>query len=94
MFMFVLLLRTFIGMFGAVEDSQEEAVRFFEAWKAEVARFHEASPQICKNNLSGRICDNNLMWAGYQGGAGRQAARVASKAGLGTSLQGARVSTT
>ena len=36
MFMFVLLLRTFIGMFGAVEDSQEEAVRFFEAWKAEV----------------------------------------------------------
>ena len=36
MFMFVLLLRTFIGMFGAVEDGQEEAVRFFEAWKAEV----------------------------------------------------------
>ena len=24
------------GMFGAVEDGQEEAVRFFEAWKAEV----------------------------------------------------------
>ena len=94
MFMFVLLLRTFIGMFGAVEDGQEEAVRFFEAWKAEVVRFHEASLQICKNNLSGQICDNNLMWAGYQGGAGRQAARVASKAGLGTSLQGARVSTT
>ena len=24
------------GMFGAVEDGQEEAVRFFQAWKAEV----------------------------------------------------------
>ena len=78
-------------MFGAVEDGQEEAVRFFEAWKAEVARFHEASPQICKKNLSGQICGNKLMWAGDQGGAGRQAACLASKAGLGTSLQGAEI---
>ena len=31
------------------------------------------------------------MWAGDQGGAGRQAARLASKARLGTSLQGARI---
>ena len=80
-------------MFGAVEDSQEQAVRFFEAWKAEVVRFHEASPQICKNNLSGQICDNNLMWEGDQGGAGREAARLASKAGLGASLQGAGILT-
>ena len=31
------------------------------------------------------------MWAGDQGSAGRQAARLASKEGLGTSLQGARI---
>ena len=29
------------GMFGAVEDGQEEAVRFFEAWKAEVLPLKE-----------------------------------------------------
>ena len=80
-------------MFGAVEDGQEEAVRFFEAWKAEVARFNVTSLKIYKKNLSGQICDNNLMWAGDQGGASRQAACLASKAGLGTSLQGARMST-
>ena len=86
-------MRMLIGMFGAVEDGQEEAVRFFEAWKAEVARFHETSLQIYKKNLSGQICDNILMWAGDQGGAGRQAARLASKAGLGASLQGAGILT-
>ena len=43
-----------IGMFGAVEDGQEEAVRFFEAWKAEVARFHEAFLQICKKTYLGK----------------------------------------
>ena len=81
-------------MFGAVEDGQEEAVRFFEAWKAEVARFHERPLYKSAKKLSGQRCENNLMWAGDQGGASRQAACLASKAGLGTSLQGARMSTT
>ena len=40
-----------IGMFGAVEDGQEEAVRFFEAWKAEVARFNVTSLKIYKKKL-------------------------------------------
>ena len=40
-----------LGMFGAVEDGQEEAVRFFEAWKAEVARFNVTSLKIYKKKL-------------------------------------------
>ena len=49
-----------IGMFGAVEDGQEEAVRFFEAWKAEVARFHETSLQIYKKTYLGKYATTFL----------------------------------
>ena len=71
-----------IGMFGAVEDGQEEAVRFFEAWKAEVARFHErplykstkktylgkyATTFLCGQVIKEVPVDRLLVWQVKQG---------------------------
>lgn len=67
------------GMFGAVEDGQEEAVRFFEAWKAEVG-FQLLSAKSGK------------YFSGDKGGACRQAACVAGETRLGTPLSGERPS--
>ena len=53
-------MKMLIGMFGAVEDGQEEAVRFFEAWKAEVARFNETSLQIYKKTYLGEYATTIL----------------------------------
>ena len=39
------------GLFSAVEDSEEKAVRFFTAWKAEVGREVPASRLLVWPNL-------------------------------------------
>ena len=71
-------------MFGAVQSGKKEAVRFFHAWKAQVA---SASVNPCYANDVKFTSDCN---PGDEGGASRQIACLAGERRLGTPLPGAR----
>ena len=86
------------GMFGAVQDGQEEAVRFFEAWKAEVEfllNFLKKTVLTCvwwnpisSKRLRWHTCVKNVFFPGDKGGACWQAAGVAGETRLGAPLPG------